>query len=101
MQELSQKTKDLLRGFMKSPYYDAYKEYVTLEAGKCLGQLRIMSDDPAKDTYIKGQMFGLEKFILDLFQDTSITNLEKANHLNREYTKEVLDKSMDGMLSRE
>jgi len=101
MRELSEQNKELLKRFIDTPYYKAYKEYVTLEAGKCLGQLRLMSDNPSKDIYVKGQMFGIEKFILDLHILLSEQNQLKANKLNVKYTKEVLDKSMDGMLSKE
>ena len=101
MQELSSEIKQTLIEFVDSKYFNAYKEYVTLEAGKCLGQLRLMSEDVNKDIYIKGQMFGIEKFLLDLFQNIADKNIEKANRLNREYTSEILDKSMDGMLSKE
>jgi len=100
MEELPLEVRELLEQFVTTPYYEAYKEYVALEAGKCLGQLRLMTDDVNKDIYIKGQMFGIEKFILDLHINLAKEKPLLSNSLNKKYTKEVLDKSMNGMLSK-
>jgi len=99
MFDLPEKTKELLREFQNSVYYPAYKEYVLTEAGKCLGQIRTSKED---DTYVKGQMFGVEKLILDLNADlVQSGNVIRGNRENREYTGRLLNKDIKDFKKRD
>lgn len=95
MEELPNRTKELLREFRNSAFYPAYKEYVLTEAGKCLGQIRTSKGD---DQYVKGQLMGVEKLLLDLNADlVQSGNIEKANAENREYTGDLLEADMQNL----
>ena len=99
MQDLNEKTKELLREFSNSVFYPAYKEYVLTEAGKCLGQIRASRED---DTYIKGQMFGIEKLLLDLNIDlVQSNNVERGNKENREYTGDLLNRDIENFAKKD
>ena len=95
MVELSDEHKNLLREFITTPYWAAYKEYTILESGKCLGALRTQGTTHEQDIFVKGMMAGIERFFLDILSDmVDIGNVEKANHENMEYTKKLLEKNM-------
>lgn len=95
MRELPEESKALLREFKDSPFFHAYREFVLLEAGKCLGQIRTSKGD---DAYVKGQMFGIEKLMLDLMSDMVERGEEKkANRENREYTEYLLETAREHM----
>jgi len=92
MEDLPENIQGMLREFRDSVFFPAYREYVLTEAGRCLGQIRTSQGD---DAYTKGVMHGLEKLFLDLNADLVETgSVEKANHENREYTKELLNKNI-------
>jgi hypothetical protein len=95
MEELSQQDKDLLREFADTPYFKAYVNYILLNTGKCLGNLRTTFKDPDRDIYIKGEMRGLEKLFLDIISDmVDSGNVIKANTLNMDYTEKLLKRTM-------
>ena len=99
MYDLPEKTKEILREFQNSIFYPAYKEYVLTEAGKCLGQIRTSKED---DAYVKGQMHGIEKLLLDLNADmVQSGNVEKGNKENREYTGDLLNKDMENFSQKD
>ena len=93
MEDLPDSVKELLREFRSSVFFPAYREYVLMEAGKCLGQIRTSQGD---DQYTKGVMRGVEKLWLDLNADlVESGNIERANKDNRTYTADLLEKDME------
>ncbi len=96
LNELSTQVQETLISFENTPYFKAYREYVLLQAGKCLGMLRTPQtrDD---DMYYKGIMRGVEMLILDLYQHRASQGdeaLESANLQNRDYTEKLLEQDM-------
>lgn len=93
MEGLKQGTIDQLREFYNSGWFNAYREWTILEAGKCIGEFRVaVNQTPEQIAYLRGKMFGIEKFFLDMVIDIGdLGNVEKNNKMNMDYTKDLVE----------
>lgn len=96
MDSLPTSIQEALSEFEMTSHFKAYREYVLTETAKCLGMLRSETLDDRMTMYYKGMMRGLEKLMLDLLQyHVTRDEVEKASKTNRDYTEDLLNKSLE------